>query len=246
MKIKLTYLYPDLCGLYGDRGNILAIRRVAEKMGLELEVVRVDNTDEPIDFENTDILFLSPGELSVFPKVIEALNEKRAELDRYLEENKYFFAVGNAACVFADTVHRTTRPSYAGLGIGHFDCKEREWIYGDDILYTCTPVDVVREVAGNQIQTIDIHPKFDAQAFGKILYGYGNNHSKNEGIRYKNLIITNALGPVVVKNPWIFADILADIAKKKGEEAVAIPDFELEEKSFAAIKEFNLNKKTTL
>lgn len=247
MKLSLFYLYPDLCGLYGDRGNIMAFSRICDALGIELEVTRIKNYDEDIDFDKADILFISPGELSTFPPIIKAFEEKRAKLDEYIENGKYIFAVGTAACIFADEVVRRERESYEGLGIGHFDCKEREWIYGDDIIYTCTPVDVKREVAGSQVQTMDIMPKFDAEPFGRIVYGYGNNHSKNEGIRYKNLIITNALGPVGVKNPWIFADIIVDIAAKKGEQLdVSQLDFSLEEKSFDAVREFNLAKKTTL
>lgn len=247
MKLKLTYLYPDLCGLYGDRGNIMAIQRICSALGIELEITRVENPDDEIDFAGSDIIFISPGELSVFPPIIEALDKNREKLDEYIDSGKYIFAVGTAACIFADKVNRVSRPSYEGLGIGHFECKEREMIYGDDIIYSCTPTDVTREVAGCQVQTMDIIPKFDAEPFGKIIYGYGNNHSKNEGIRYKNVIITNALGPVVVKNPWIFADIIEDITDKKGEKAdIAALDFSLEEQSFAAVKEFNLTKKTNL
>lgn len=244
-KIKLTYLYPDICGLYGDRGNVLAFRRVCEQMGLEPEIERIDNTDQTIDFDGSDILFLSPGELSVFPSVIAALEKNRAALDQFLAEGKYFFAIGSAACVFADEVRRAARPSYPGLGIGGFDCVERDMIYGDDLIFTCRPTDTEREVAGIQIQTVDIHPKAGSTPFGAISYGYGNNHSQTEGIRHKNLIVTNALGPAFVKNPWLWADILADIAAKKGAE-VTMPEFELEKKSLAAVKAFNAGKKTNL
>lgn len=244
-KIKLTYLYPDICGLYGDRGNVLAFQRVCGQMGLEAEVERIDNTDQAIDFEGTDIFFLSPGELSVFPSVIAALEKNRAALDSFLARGGYFFAIGSAACVFADEVQRLSRPSYAGLGIGGFDCAERDMIYGDDLIFTCRPTGAEREVAGIQIQTVDIHPKAGAEPFGTIVYGYGNDHSKAEGIRHKNLIITNALGPAFVKNPWLWADVLANIAAKKGAET-ATPAFELEKKSLAAVKAFNAGKKTNL
>lgn len=244
-KIKLTYLYPDICGLYGDRGNVLAFRRVCEQMGLEAEIERIDNTDRPIDFEGSDILFLSPGELSVFPSVIAALGERREALEKFLDEGKYFLAIGSAACVFADEVKRAARPSYQGLGIGGFDCVERDMIYGDDLIFTCRPADTEREVAGIQIQTVDIHQKSGSEPFGTVTYGYGNNHGSAEGVRRKNLIITNALGPALVKNPWLWADILADIAAKKGAE-VTMPDFALEYKSLAAVKDFNAGKKTNL
>ena len=33
-EIKILYLYPDMLNLYGDRGNIQAIRYRAEKRGI--------------------------------------------------------------------------------------------------------------------------------------------------------------------------------------------------------------------
>ncbi|MGI6269117.1 MAG: hypothetical protein ACOYKJ_01055 [Candidatus Howiella sp.] len=246
MECKLTYLYPDLLNLYGDRGNVAAAARTAEKMGVAFSFERVDDFDTPIDFAGSDLLLFSPGELSTFPRIIERLERDRAALEEYIESGKYILAIGGAACIFADVVNRVFRPSYQGLGLGLYDCAEREAAYGDDLIFTCSPAGTERKVAGSQIQMMDLLPKKGCEVFGHLLYGYGNNHTDGEGIRYKNLIVTNTLGPLLVKNPWVFADILRDILTKKGAEVPALPDFSLEERSLAAVEAFNLAKKSEL
>lgn len=246
MECKLTYLYPDLLNLYGDRGNLAAAARTAERMGVALSVERIDDLEQPIDFSGSDLLLFSPGELSTFPCIIERLRRDRAALEKYIEDGRYILAIGSAACIFADEVKRIFRPSYKGLGLGKYSCVEREAPYGDDLIFTCAPAGIERKVAGSQIQMIDLIPDQECEIFGKLIYGYGNNHTGGEGTRYKNLITTNALGPLLIKNPWFFADILCDILAGKGADVPAVPAFLLEERSLAAVEAFNLSKKSNL
>ena len=37
-KIKLAHLYPKLLNIYGDGGNILAIKKRCEWRGIEIEI----------------------------------------------------------------------------------------------------------------------------------------------------------------------------------------------------------------
>ena len=62
----------------------------------------------------------------------------------------------------------------------------------------------------------------------------GNNNDETEGCKYKNVIFTNALGPVLVKNPWYAEKLIRQAMKTKGIEL----DYELEYKSLECIKKF--------
>ena len=60
-------------------------------------------------------------------------------------------------------------------------------------------------------------------------------------------IFTNALGPVLVNNPWLTVKILEISLKNKGIDFRDFQlDMELEKKSFDVKKEFILTKKTEL
>ena len=67
------------------------------------------------------------------------------------------------------------------------------------------------------------------------------DEAKAEGAKYKNVIYTNALGPVFVKNPWYAQHIIINALKNKNEEVSHIlgdKDFELELDSLREIKKF--------
>ena len=97
------------------------------------------------------------------------------------------------------------------------------------------------EIMSSQIQMIDITLN-KAKEFGKIIYGYGND-GRTEGARNKNLLFTNALGPVLVKNPWLTEYLINLALKNKGlKEINKKIDFDLELKSLESAKDF-INKK---
>ena len=93
-KLTITWCYPDILNLHGDRGNIMALERVGKMLDLDVEVKKIENYDEDIDFENTDILFFNPGELKSVEYIINALERQRKELKNYIEHNKYIIAIG--------------------------------------------------------------------------------------------------------------------------------------------------------
>ena len=41
MKMNLVWLYPDILNLHGDRGNVMAFKKIAESMDVELNIIKV-------------------------------------------------------------------------------------------------------------------------------------------------------------------------------------------------------------
>lgn len=234
--INLLWMYPDMLNLHGDRGNILALGRVAERMGITLNITKVERFNEKIDFEKADLIFFNPGELKVSLKVLDRLKVDIREVEKYIAANKYIIAIGTTGCIFGKEIEKCGDENHI-KGLDFFDMysKERETVIGDDIYFS---IDDKQEIIGSQIHMMDFEVN-EAQALGEIKYGYGNNGTKLEGARVNNLIFTNALGPVFVKNPWWAETILNQIAKTKGIDTMDIPveNYEVEIKSFNSIKE---------
>ena len=88
--------------------------------------------------------------------------------------------------------------------------QERKYVWGDDLHIRL--LDSKQEIIGSQIQMADVDAR---NPLGQVLYGMGNNNSSAEGARWKNLLYTNCLGPLFVKNPWFAEDILKNICLKK-------------------------------
>ena len=234
--INLLWLYPDLLNLHGDRANVMAFERVAKMLGVELKVTKIVNLTDAIELENIDIVLLNPGELGTVLNAIKELEPKMKQIQNYIEQEKYIIAIGTTGAMFAKRIHTQDGKTYNGLGILDMECNQRNTVIGDDIYYKLKND---QEVIGSQIHMLDFEVS-EKNALGKTVYGYGNNGTGLEGARNKNVIFTNALGPVFVKNPWLAESILTDIAKKKEIETKLIPieDFEIEIQSFNSTKKF--------
>ena len=60
-KLTLGHLYPDQLNLYGDRGNIVTLRRRCRLRGIELRVVELGMGDA-LAPDEYDILFIGGGQ----------------------------------------------------------------------------------------------------------------------------------------------------------------------------------------
>jgi CobQ-like glutamine amidotransferase family enzyme len=59
--IRLAHLYPNLMNLYGDRGNIITLRRRCEARGIRLEVTEL-GLGESFDPDAYDLVFIGGGQ----------------------------------------------------------------------------------------------------------------------------------------------------------------------------------------
>ena len=55
--IKIAHLYYDLLNLYGESGNVMALKRFIERVNIETEVHFLTIGDK-IDFSKYDIFFI--------------------------------------------------------------------------------------------------------------------------------------------------------------------------------------------
>lgn len=235
--VKVAWMYPDILNLHGDRGNAKAFEIISKKMKIKLEIDRINNLNEEINYDNYDILLFNAGELKHIEKVEERLQKDIEKIKQYIKDNKIIFVTGTTGALFANNINRLDGSSFSGLKLLDMDIKERNMVIGDDLYYKFGKM----EIMSSQIQMIDITLN-DAKEFGKIIYGYGND-GKSEGARYKNLMFTNSLGPVLVKNPWVTEYLINLVLKNKGlKEINNKVNYNIELKSLESAKEF-INKK---
>ena len=244
--LNVVWAYPDILNLHGDRGNIFAIKKVAELLDIETKITKIEKYEEKIDFENADIILFNVGEVKVMPTIIEALKKQEKELKEYIEQGKIIILIGTTGCIMAKETLRKDSSKFEGLGILDMQCTERENVYGNDLHCVLRENENI-EIMANQIQLIDTKLNSDI-AFGTVKYGMGNNDELKltEGAKYKNVIFTNALGPVLVKNPWYTEKIIKLAMENKGEKIekdINKEQFEIETKSMECIKKFIENKR---
>ena len=61
IKISICHLYPDLLNIYGDMGNILALKNRLEWRDIEVEITEV-KTGERVNYKKHDIYFIGGGQ----------------------------------------------------------------------------------------------------------------------------------------------------------------------------------------
>jgi|WetSurMetagenome_2_1015567.scaffolds.fasta_scaffold114677_2 lipid II isoglutaminyl synthase (glutamine-hydrolysing) len=244
-KIMVLWLYPDILNLHGDRGNLMALQRIAKLSGLPLEIVRAEDLDQPLPLGVADLIVLGSGEVKDLPQVSAALKKQRGELATFFNRGGYLLATGSGGAVLGREIKRLDGSKISGLKLLPFSCRERDQVLGDDIWFTLLD-QPEQEILGNQIQILDFELEAKAEPLGKLIYGYGNDGHGFEGCRSRtggagNIIFTNTLGPLLVKNPRFTAQLLTEIAEIKllrKPRKLSLRYTEYEDKSAELIKRF--------
>ena len=207
-KITVGWMYPNLLNLHGERGSVQALVEIGKEMGIDIEVLRIEDFNDPIPYEKLDLMMFLPGEIISFSNLVPALQTE--DFRSYLERGGYVIALGTTGLMFGKSILREDSSILQGLGYLNMAAKERKYVWGDDLHVRINATK--QELAGSQIQMADVDAK---NPLATTIYGMGNNNTGAEGARWKNLIYTNCLGPLFVKNPWFAESILKDILLQK-------------------------------
>ncbi|MBO5390140.1 MAG: hypothetical protein IJZ96_05935 [Lachnospiraceae bacterium] len=221
MMLNIAWIYPDILNLHGDRGNMMAIARIAEAMGLDARITKV-NYGDSIDFDNTDLIFMGAGQIRDMSHVVKGISADKDAFLSYVEKGGYVLCIGSTGCALGKKLTQENGELLEGLGILDITAKElnrtkmpyvTKEVYGDDIWWTYNNM----EILGNQIQRVD-YTLGDVKPLGQVMYGYGNNLGGEEGARFKNVLLTNTVGPLLSANPWFGAALISEIMKAKDED----------------------------
>jgi lipid II isoglutaminyl synthase (glutamine-hydrolysing) len=212
--LNLVHLYPTLLNLYGDRGNIITLRRRCEWRGLELRVHEVGlGQDFPV--VRPDLLFMGGDQDREQSVVVNDLRDRHSEKLLSLVENGVPLL---AVCGSFQLLQRFYRPAEGPdlQGIGLFDA------------YTIHPGHDVPRCVGNiaiewRRQTIVGFENHGGRTYlsrsvkplGRVIKGFGNNGEDGwEGARVFNAFGTYVHGSLLPKNP-AFADFLLRLALER-------------------------------
>lgn len=252
--MKILWLYPDILNLHGDRGNIMALMSIAEAMDIETELIKADAAEAIPPLEDVSLIVLGAGELRDMRSVADDLRSKSEALRAYAEAGGYLLATGSTGCLLGKRFTLADGTNAEGLGFIDMTVQElarttqpmlTKEVYGDDLWWR---MDDGTEIIGCQIQRMDFSLGSDGAPLGSVIYGYGNDLSGAEGARYKNILFTNTVGPLLACAPWFGTKLLADLARESGLDPVGfreddVPFMAYARKSFEKKREFITAKK---
>ena len=105
MIIHIAHLYYDLMNLYGEIGNIKALKYSLENSGVKVQIDNLTINDN-IDFNKYDILYIGMGTEDNQILVLNDILKYKEEIKEYIENNKFILATGNSIELFGKTINK--------------------------------------------------------------------------------------------------------------------------------------------
>ncbi len=203
MTINILHLYPAEMNLYGDHGNVLALRRRAEWRGHKVKIIEHEPGDEIPD--NIDIIFGGGGQDSGQSKIEKDLQEIAPKLKELIENNTPTLVICGIYQLFGEYFETANGQKIEGAKILELSTKAGpNRLIGNIVINTPE----FGEVVGYENHSGLTKLKDEVTAFGTVVKGAGNNgEDLTEGIKYHNCIGTYLHGPILPKNPRV-ADFL--------------------------------------
>lgn len=202
MTINILHLYYDLMNLYGEIGNIMALKRSLEDQKVKVIIDNLTKGDD-IDFNKYDLIYIGSGTKNNQCIVLKDIIKYEKELKKYIESNKFIIATGNSYELFLNNIDDNR-----ALGIFDYNCVKQDKRIVGDVVATCNFINdkVIGFLNQESIIIDNNNPMF------KVL---NNTLKDNEGIQYNNFYGTYLLGPILVRNPNLLKYIVTKLIKSK-------------------------------
>lgn len=209
--MKIEVLYPEICNLYGELGNLRCLRESLP----DAEIIETHLKDKPA-FLSEDVNLVYMGTMTERSQilVIDALKPYVEEIKARIDAEIPFLITGNAMEIFGKDIIEDGVKVSEGLGIFDF-CAKRDSIHRVNHLYVGdfhTGDETIKIVGFKSLFGYAYGEGLKDKLFDTVL-GFGSNEEiKEEGIRYKNFMATYITGPILILNPlwtkWLMQELM--------------------------------------
>lgn len=192
----IEILYPEICNLYGDSGNILLMSK------MNLKLTKTLFNDEPYFVKNdVKMIYMGPTPEDMLEQIISKLEPYKKRIEELIKNNVYFLFTGNALDIFSKEIILSNGKKINGLGLidVYVTYKER---YNTLVLG-----EGEKPIVGYKSQ--NSYYKSNEEALFHLKREYSNNLL--EGVRKNNFMGTNLLGPILVLNPLFTKELFKEL-----------------------------------
>ncbi len=209
MELNICHLYPDILNLYGDRGNIITMKRRLEGRGIKVNIDEC-SIGQPLNADKYDIFFIGGGQDFEQEVLLRDLSSGKAQdIRTAVEEEKTFLAICGGYQMLGEyykTWDGVQLDFIGAIGVHTIGAKER--MIGN-YMFRTTPESGDTVVVGFENHSGKTYLSEQVAPLGMMLSGNGNNgEDKTEGARYKNVFGTYSHGSLLPKNPVLCDFIL--------------------------------------
>lgn len=210
--IKICHLYYDILNLYGESGNILALKKAIENQHCECSIYYKTIGDK-IDFNTYDIIYLGSGSEDNLILVLNDLIKYQEEIKKYYQANKIIIATGNSNAFFGSEYNSLNKNTYKTLNLFSYTTYETPFRTVGEQIYRAKFIH--HPIIGFLNHQITFK-NYDSNFF-KVISGNGYAPKINdEGLYSKNFYGTLLIGPLLIRNPFLVNYIIKKLFTKLG------------------------------
>jgi CobQ-like glutamine amidotransferase family enzyme len=220
MKLTIHHLYADMMNLYGDRGNVISIKKRCEWRGIPVEVVDV-GLGEPIRPTGCDLFLFGGGQDREQTLLVEDLaGKKGADLRAIVEEGGVVLGVCGGYQLMGHYYETPQGEKLPGVGVFDLHTEPRkpdeERLIGNVLVRVRGPEDDRwREIVGFENHGGRTYLGAGVEPLGHVVVGFGNNGKDGtEGARRLNAYGTYLHGSLLPKNPWLTDQLILNALRR--------------------------------
>ena len=212
LKLSVAHLYPKLLNLYGDMGNIIAIKKRCEWRGIKVEIDEIGIGDT---IKEHDFYFIGGGQDKQQQEVAQELYSKKEFLTKERDNGAVFLGICGGYQLFGHYYQPFEGDKLLGISLMDAYTVAGKKRFIGNVSVETSFLNEPKTLVGFENHSGLTYLQGETKPLGKIIVGNGNNgQDKFEGGRFKNVFGTYLHGSLLPKNPH-FTDYLIELALEK-------------------------------
>lgn len=233
MKLKCAWMYHDIMDLYGDKGNMMTLRKRCEERGIDFDLHTV-GIGQKADLSEYDLVFIGGGADREQESLLPDLLSRKDSILKAIESGTFFLLICGGYQLFGQYYEAAGNRKMEGLGIYPYytDTGEQGKRCIGDIIIEADLDGRKMKLAG--FENHGGQTKGVTKPLGKVLHGFGNSFDAGmEGFYDEHILGTYLHGPLLPKNPEL-ADFVIARALARTNPGFQLEDLQEIETPFAA------------
>jgi CobQ-like glutamine amidotransferase family enzyme len=222
-RLTIHHLYADMMNLYGDRGNVISIKKRCEWRHIPVDVVDV-GLKESIRPTGCDLFLFGGGQDREQALLADDLaGSKGADLRAIVEDEGVVLGVCGGYQLMGHFYETPEDEKLPGIGVFDMHTEPRApqeaRLIGNVLVRVRAPEDERdgsrREIVGFENHGGRTYLGDETEPLGEVIVGHGNNGKDGtEGARRKNAYGTYLHGSLLPKNPWLTDQLILNALRR--------------------------------
>jgi lipid II isoglutaminyl synthase (glutamine-hydrolysing) len=220
LQLTIHHLYADMMNLYGDRGNVISVKKRCEWRGIPVDVVDV-GLGERLEPSGCDLFLFGGGQDREQALLAEDLaGSKGADLRAIVQDGGVVLGVCGGYQLMGHSYETPEGEKLPGVGIFDLYTEPRkpdeERLIGNVLVSVRVPeTGETREIVGFENHGGRTYLGDGLGPLGEVVVGYGNNGKDGtEGARRLNAYGTYLHGSLLPKNPWLTDQLILNALRR--------------------------------